>query len=120
LIPKNTYLYITGDATGQNATAMTKGNLTAFDIIKDELNLSIDNFNLPKKNIAHQNSHTIVNKALKMANVTFNPEMKYTILDLKFLEFENNQIKKKEAEKLGRGHLADCIRYDLHINFYDL
>ena len=120
LIPKNTYLYVTGDATGKNATAMTKGNLNAYDIIKSELNLSIDNFYLPSRNIAHSNSHTIVNKALRLVTVTFNHEMKYSILDMKFLEYENGKILKAQAEKLGRGHLADCIRYDLHMNFHDL
>jgi len=99
---------------------MTKGNLNAYDIIKSELNLSIDNFYLPSRNIAHSNSHTIVNKALRLVTVTFNHEMKYSILDMKFLEYENGKILKAQAEKLGRGHLADCIRYDLHMNFHDL
>jgi phage terminase large subunit len=120
VIPKNTYLYITGDSTGKNSSALTKGDLMAYDIIMSELNLSVDNFFIQKKNISHKNSYQVVNKAFRQVEITFNPEMKYTLADLKFLEYDGENIMKKEAEKVGRGHLADCVRYDLHVNFLDL
>ena len=120
IIPSNTWIWITGDSTGQNSTIYTKGDINAYDIIMDELNLSVDNFKVPRVNIGHKVSQTICNKALRNIDITFDPSMKYTILDLRFLEYENGKILKKEAEKLGRGHLADCVRYDLHVNYHDL
>lgn len=108
-------LIIRGDATGKNSNAMTKGDINAYDIIRQELNLSIDNFEIPKININHKNSFSICNEALRIKDITFDPSMQYSIIDLKYLEIDNGKILKKEAEKIGRGHLADCIRYDLHI-----
>jgi PBSX family phage terminase large subunit len=120
ILPFNTYINVTGDATGRNSNALTKGELMAYDIIMDELNLSIDNFKVPKVNMSHKFSYTLCNKVLRNVQVSFHSRMKYTILDLKFLEYDGQNIMKKEAEKLGRGHLADCVRYDLHVNFLDL
>jgi hypothetical protein len=117
ILPLNVipYVDIRGDATGKNQSALTRGDLMAYTIIQEELNLSLDNFRTLKGfNISHKNSFTICNDTLRKIDFAIHPRMRHTIIDLETVEYDGIKIMKAQAEKQGNGHLLDCVRYDLH------
>jgi len=63
-LPKSAYIEVTGDATGKNGSAVTRGNINYYDIIVKELYLSYSQIKTPTFNIGHVNSRALVNTLL--------------------------------------------------------
>jgi len=114
IIPRGQYIEVTGDATGRNLSTYTTGNLHHYDIIEEELGLMPAQVKTPAVNPSHSNSYAMCNAVLRDWTVTFDPSMRFALNDLRYVEYQNGKILKREAERRNMGHLLDCIRYDLH------
>lgn len=115
----NAFVYVTGDATGRNRSAMTRGGKNFFKIIKAELNLSPTRFNIPGVNPGVKNSRVLTNAIFaKHPAILIDERCKYLIEDLDNVttDEEGDIDKTKDAH---RSHLLDCLRYYFNQYFYD-
>lgn len=111
----NDQVDVTGDATGRNRSALTKGNLNHYRIIKDALNLTDDNILVPKQNLALKDSRILNNSVLQNANVFITEDCRQTINDLHSANVgEEGELIKSQAIGL---HLFDGFRYFIHALF---
>lgn len=111
--------YINGDASGQNRSAMTTGNVSAYEIIRACFNCAWTKFNIPTTNPGILNSRLLINSIFKNhPNYKINPKCKETIKD--FQEVETDNKGKIDKSDLKRTHLLDIVRYYLYANHYNL
>lgn len=75
-------MIITGDATGRNRSALTRGNLNHYRIFKDMLQLRDDDIQVPLQNLALSDSRVLFNSVLKNANFYLTENCKKTIKDI--------------------------------------
>lgn len=75
-------MIITGDATGRNRSALTRGNLNHYRIFKDMLQLRDDDIQVPLQNLALSDSRVLFNSVLKNANFFITQNCKKTIKDI--------------------------------------
>lgn len=107
------YFLVTGDASGSARNAITKGALNYYTIIRDELDLSKNQFRVPSVNPSIKNSRVLCNSILSNHNdFQVDAGCMYLIEDLETVEAtETGEINKtKDARK---SHLLDCFRYFL-------
>lgn len=105
------YIVATGDASGRNRSALTRGNRTYVKTIQKQLGLSAKQMQFPTKNPSVRNTRILLNSILHK-----HPEFKiassclYTIEDMETVKVdEKGDIdKKKDAAKT---HLLDNVRY---------
>lgn len=107
------FIIASGDASGRNRTAITRGNRSYVQIIQKELNLSIRQMQFPASNPSIANTRILLNSILKK-----HPEFKisskciWLINDLEtILVDDSGDIDKKKEEKKLRNHLLDNLRY---------
>lgn len=117
------YFRITGDASGQNRSALTRGNMNYYHIIKNELSLNDAQIILPTFNPSISNSRMLTNSILaKHPDFNIDSSCHYLIEDLNYVEVtESGDIDK--AKDKHKGHLLDGFRYYLytfHHNFISL
>lgn len=106
------YFKITGDATGQGRSAMTRGHTNYYTIIKSEMRLTNANFNVPSGNPSVKNTRVLLNTLLMRSDFTIDNSCRYLIDDLRYVEVnEHGEVDKKKAENAGMNHLLDCLRY---------
>ena len=105
--------YVTGDASGANRSAMTKGTLNYYMIIRDELDLPKSAFRVPSVNPSIKNSRVLLNSILqKHPDFTIDSSCQFLIHDLQNVETTpSGDIEKTKDAKLT--HLLDCLRYYL-------
>jgi hypothetical protein len=72
---------VTGDATGRNRSALTKGNLNHYRIMKEMLSLTDDQIRVPTQNLALSDSRVLCNSVLKNANLHITRNCKRVIKD---------------------------------------
>lgn len=124
------YLWITGDASGNNRQAATRGALTHYQIIKQELGLQNDQFKVPRSNASISNAKMILNSVLQnFPQVAIDPKgCPELIKDLLFVQTHrsvNGTVGIKKKGKKGgldyskMGHLLDCFRYHLQTYLFD-
>jgi hypothetical protein len=104
---------VTGDASGGNRSAMTKGALNFYQIIKNELDLSTNAFKVPSMNPSIKNSRVLLNSLLdRHPDFLIDESCTFTISDLETVQTDNlgDIDKSKDASKT---HLLDCLRYYL-------
>lgn len=107
----NALYIVTGDATGHNRSALTKGNLNYYSVIKQRLSLAEGQMKQPGTNPAVSDSRVLLNSLLQNGNIKIDPEgCPYLIQDLKFVEVDENGDINKSKDKY-RSHLLDCLRY---------
>lgn len=107
----NAFFYVTGDASGRNRSAMTRGSKNYYFIIKSELKLNNNRFKIPSVNPSIKNSRVLTNSIFaKHPAILIDERCKYLIEDIRFMTVdENGEIdKKKDSHK---SHLLDCLRY---------
>lgn len=103
---------VTGDSTGENRSALVRGNLNHYRVIKTELGLKDFNLKVPKKNMAHKDSRILCNSVLQNAEFFITKNCKRTISDMKAANVdEHGEIIKTQQE--GR-HFFDNSRYFIH------
>lgn len=108
---------VTGDATGQNRSALTKGNLNHYRIIKDMLKLRDYNLKYPKVNPAHSDSRMLCNSVLQNAKFYITKNCERTIRDAKSAFVDTSgELVKTQAEGL---HHFDTLRYLMHAFYPD-
>ena len=118
--PKSSYFLVTGDASGSSRSALVKGDLNYYKVIKQQLMLSRSQFKVPSVNPSLKNSRVLVNSMLdRHEDLIIDERCRFLIEDLQFVETnESGDIDK--AKDKHRSHLLDCFRYFLwtfHHNF---
>jgi hypothetical protein len=112
---------VTGDATGRSRTAMTRGNLNHYRIIRQELSLKDRDLRVRNANLAIRDSRVLCNSVLQNANVHIARRCEITIRDCaKAAVDEFGQLIKNEANPLHKfdsfRYLIDCIFADFITN----
>jgi hypothetical protein len=108
---------VTGDATGRNRSALTRGNLNHYRIMKDMLGLTDNQILVPKQNLALSDSRMLCNSVLKNANVHITKNCKRTIKDaLMAMVDDEGELIKNSTFPL---HKFDAFRYSIACAFAD-
>ncbi len=115
----NAFIYVRGDATGRNRSAMTRGSKNYYKIIKTELGLNSSRFKIPSVNPSVKNSRVLTNSLLaKHPALLIDERCKYLIEDIRNVKVdEDGDIEKTKDSH--RSHLLDCFRYALESDFSD-
>jgi len=100
---------VTGDATGRNRSALTRGNLNHYRILKTTLGLSDDQIRVPTQNLAISDSRVLCNSVLKNAKFYITEACKKTIKDIEMtmVDDEGEMIKNETFPC----HKTDSVRY---------
>lgn len=108
---------VTGDATGRNRTAMVRGNINHYQIIREKLQLSERNLLVPTQNNSHTNSRILCNSVLQNANIKLTENCEETIKDCIYAAVDDKgELIKTQSE--GR-HFFDNVRYLIEAAFPD-
>lgn len=103
-------LLVTGDASGQNRTAL-KRELTYYKIVKEVLKLGMGNFKLPGANPPIQNTRVLCNSLLgRHTNFKFSDRVPFLITDILEVEVDEHGGIEKGKDKHAT-HLLDGFRY---------
>jgi len=113
---------ITGDSTGRNREKATRGNINQYTVIKDVLELTDRNIQVPSKNPALSDSRVLCNSVLQHADVKITRNCEQTIMDVIYAAIKINPMTKKldvvKTDEEGR-HFFDGFRYILHACYPD-
>lgn len=111
----NALFMVTGDATGRNRTALTKGNLNYYTVIKQKLKLNDSQLKQGNINPSVADTRVLMNSMLQNYPMYFDPdECPFLINDLKFVEVDDNgDILKDRSSENRKADLLDCARYNL-------
>lgn len=105
------YLVATGDASGRNKTAITRGNRSYVNIIKAELSLSDLQVQFPKSNPSVRNTRMLMNAIFnKHSDFLISDACPFLIDDLLTVKTDENGEIDKKTDKL-KTHLLDNLRY---------
>jgi len=108
---------VTGDATGQNRSAMVRGNVNHYHIIKETLQLTDRQLLIPKVNMSHINSRILCNSVLQNANFSITKNCEETIRDVIYAAVDDEG---KPVKTLTEGrHFFDNCRYIISAAFPD-
>lgn len=105
------FLIVTGDASGRNRNAITKGKKSFIQVIRHELSLRDNQLQFPKQNPSVANTRILLNSLFhRHTDFKISSACQYLILDLESVKVddEGEIDKKKDALKT---HLLDNIRY---------
>lgn len=100
---------VTGDATGRNRSAMTRGNLNHYRIFKEMLSLTDDQIRVPTQNLALSDSRVLCNSVLKNAKFYITRNCRKTIKDMQMAMVDNEGELIKNATYPC--HKLDSARY---------
>jgi len=108
---------VTGDSTGQNRSALVKGNLNHYRVMKDYFKLMDRQIRVPKQNLAHSDSRILCNSVLKNAQMFITENCKKTIKDVEMAMVDDEgELIKNNAHPC---HKLDGYRYFIHCCFED-
>ncbi len=103
-------LLVTGDASGQNRTAL-KRDLNYYKVIQSKLRLSIHQFKIPAMNPKIKNTRVLCNSLLsKHKDYLFSDRVPYLVLDMEECEVDAHGNIDKTKDK-HKSHLLDAWRY---------
>lgn len=103
-------LLVTGDASGQNRTAL-KRDLNYYKEIKRVLQLGMGNFKIPAGNPRVKNTRVLCNALLKKhTNYFFSDRVPFLVLDIDMCEVDEKGGIDKKKDK-HKSHLLDAWRY---------
>lgn len=108
---------VTGDATGQNRSAMVKDELNYYLIIKQELDLNSTQFNVPKINPRIEENRVLVNAALNTLTIEISEKKASALIyDLRYCEVDtsNKLVKDNRSDKKQQADALDTFRYYLN------
>lgn len=108
---------ITGDATGRNRSALTRGNLNHYRVLKEMLSLTDDQIRVPQQNLAHSDSRVLCNSVLKNARMFITKNCKRTIKDIEMAMVDSEGELIKNATYPC--HHLDTFRYLIHECYKD-
>lgn len=105
------YIVASGDASGRNRSALTKGNRTYVKTIQKELRLGPLQMKFPIKNPSVRNTRILLNSILyKHKDFLISSECLYTIQDLETVKVKDNGDIDKTSDA-AKSHLLDNVRY---------
>jgi len=108
---------VTGDATGHNRSALTRGNLNHYRIIKDELGLSDRNLLVGRTNLHNKDARVLCNSVLQNATFRITQNCKHAIHDLQTAYVDTfGELVKTQQEGL---HFFDGVKYWICTMFAD-
>ena len=110
------YWTVTGDASGRARSGTN--NLSYWQIIRNELNLSDNQIKVRSANLSHRNSQVICNSVLEHKNIIIDENIIELISDLESA-FTDEQGKLVKTVDKGL-HFFDCFRYLLDAVFPDV
>jgi len=121
-------IQVTGDASGKNRISGAREHINHYEIIRTELGVAEQFFNIPGANPFISDSRVFCNSILaRFPEVSIDPEgCPYLVEDLRFVLVGVDQEGKIRIQKTGKnqyagvdnsklGHLLDCLRYGLHV-----
>jgi len=108
---------ITGDASGNNRSALTKGNLNYYTVIHEKLGLNDNQNRVPATNPAVKDTRVVCNSVLANFDEIIDPSCTFLIEDLKYCEVDEDGQKMDSGKDKHKWHLMDCWRYD-HNTFH--
>lgn len=113
---------VTGDATGQARSAISKGNLNYYHVIKQRLGLTDLQMRQPTINPSISDSRVLLNSMLQNYNIVIDKDLcPNFIFDLKYVEVDaEGDILKDRSSETRKADLLDAGRYLLntfHKNF---
>jgi hypothetical protein len=114
----NALFVINGDASGNSGSALTKGNQSAYDIIKAEFGIPWERFDIPSVNPSHKDSYILCNSVFKNTPISIHPSCEGLLKDLEHVKVKQEKGKfeiVKADDKLT--HHADPLRYFIEANF---
>jgi hypothetical protein len=114
---------VTGDATGQARSAISRGNKTYYQVIKQQLVIGPLQIKVPKANPSVRNTRVLTNALLaKHPNFWINTKAcPHLTLDLNGVVVDGDGDIDKSKDK-RKTHLLDCFRYNnwtWHRDFLD-
>jgi hypothetical protein len=105
------YYIVTGDASGRNRTAITKGNKSYVQIIQSELGLSGLQMQFPSANPSIRNTRILMNSIFnKHKNFFISSACLFLIDDLETVKTDEKGNLDKKTDTL-KTHLLDNLRY---------
>jgi hypothetical protein len=110
--PKGLY-FVTGDATGHNRSALAKGNINYYTVIKQSLNLLQTQLKQPSVNPAVSDRRVMMNSVLQNFDVLFDKDnCGKAINDMKMVEVDSyGDIKKDRSKETRKADLMDATGY---------
>jgi len=117
------FFMVTGDATGQARSAISKGNRTYYQVIRQQLVISTTQVKVPRANPSVRNTRVLMNSLFaKHGNIWVNTKAcPHLTLDLNGVVVDEHGDIDKSKDK-RQTHLLDCMRYDQwtwHRDFLD-
>lgn len=117
--PTALYL-VTGDATGANRSALTKGNLNYYTVVQQMLGLANGQMKQPRINPSIRDSRVLTNSILQNKTVRIDPSCELLIKDLKYVQVDDEQnIVKDRQTDVRKADLLDTFRYALNTFYGD-
>lgn len=110
--PEATYK-LNGDASGKAGSALTSGNQSAYDILKEEQNLSWHQFNISSVNPSHLNSRLLTNLILK---TNYGPDDYLVEIDEEGCPNVIKDFERVYVDK--RGSLDECKRKNPELSHF--
>jgi len=105
---------VTGDATGRNRTALVRGNLNYWTVVKNKLRLTDTQLKVGSINPSVADTRVLLNSMLQHDYVKISRNCPILIRDLKYVEVdENGDIKKDRSNVNKEADQLDCLRYEL-------
>ena len=109
--PKAKFI-VTGDASGQNQSAFTSDNISAYTQIKAQLKLNDMQLRVPSVNPSHIQSRIITNLIFQHCNVQISDVNDLTIEDLKQAQVDRNgSLDPWKTKNPNLSHSLDETRY---------
>lgn len=110
-------IFITGDASGKSRSPLVRGGVNHYIIIKKELNVKDNQFNVRSSNLSHINSRVLCNSVIQNGEFSISANCEEAISDLSSTAVnDDGEIIKTVGE--GR-HFCDNIRYMIDATFPD-
>lgn len=109
-------LFVTGDATGANRAAISKGNINYYTVIRQHLGLNAPQMKTPSVNPAVSDTRVLLNAILQNGNILVDKEKcPYLVKDLLYVQVDEggDMIKDRKTE-VRCADLIDCLRYYTH------
>lgn len=103
-------LVVTGDASGENRSAMVKDNLNYYKIIRGELGIAPTALKVPKSNPKIEENRVLVNAVLHRTKPVFDKKG-CAALDHDLLNLRVSPDGGIDKSDKSLGHATDCFRY---------
>jgi hypothetical protein len=122
-LPSGHPVFITGDPAGKSRSALARSNTNYYIEIRNVLRAPKDNIVVMTHHPTHENSWVVCNKLFhNHKDFKISVHCKHLIEDLSNVKMlEDGTIEKNRrltAKGPTIGHLLDCLRYMIHVNFW--